>query len=462
VTRSDESFPGVVSAQSGPDNTLLPRITSSLQLFHDHKQSILDLHARVGKGNKPMDHFQIPKLELMHGVVPSITSSGAVIQWSADTTEHAHITEVKVPGRSGNNQSYGPQICRWLDRSEKHRNFSLALSIQHTPHSQHDQNEDDPDPLDQDPADDTNDEQDGHTPRGPSGTAAQHRDFFSRSTWLLKNITPSTPLPLRSFHTETTAFQLNRLPSLKEVTVDEIATKFKIPDLHPALADYIRRARTLHSTIFKLGQRRTSPTDADLPFTHLNVWYSVRMQMRTTDVMDVTDPQRVCASPSSEEWPFGRYDTVLLSNGTPLGPGLGGVRLLTPLSPPTNISSGFDLAQIRLIFHPIWDVNVFLLYAERFDLLPQPTAYGSTSRGYSPDPATGMYVVKRSLRSNGVRLGDVVPLSQARIPAPLIPRYGDRADPKLTAQNSLEFSTEFYLNHFFDKELYYFMLWNNL
>lgn len=58
-----------------------------------------------------MDHFQIPKLELMHGVVPSITSSGAVIQWSADTTERAHITEVKVPGQSGNNQSYNPQIC---------------------------------------------------------------------------------------------------------------------------------------------------------------------------------------------------------------------------------------------------------------------------------------------------------------------------------------------------------------
>jgi hypothetical protein len=30
---------------------------------------------------------------------------------------------------------------------------------------------------------------------------------------------------------------------------------------------------------------------------------------------------------------------------------------------PTNASPGFDLAQIRLIFHPIWNVNVFLIYA---------------------------------------------------------------------------------------------------
>jgi hypothetical protein len=69
--------------------------------------------------------------------------------------------------------------------------------------------------------------------------------------------------------------------------------------------------------------------------------------------------------------------------------------------------------------------------------------------------------MKRSSRSNGVRMGGVVPLSQIRIATPLIPKYGAQADPKLTSHNSLEFSTEFYLNSFFDKELYYFMLQND-
>ena len=110
------------------DNSL-SQLSNSLELFHKHKQTILDIGARVGKRNKRMDHFQIPKLELMHGVVPSVIESGAVIQWSADRTEHAHITEIKVPGRSGNNQDHNPQICRWLDRSEKHHNFSLALQL---------------------------------------------------------------------------------------------------------------------------------------------------------------------------------------------------------------------------------------------------------------------------------------------------------------------------------------------
>ena len=449
------------------DDTLLHRITSSLQLFHDYKQSILDLRTRVGKGNKPIDHFQIPKLELMHGVVPSITSSGAVIQWSADTTERAHITEVKVPGRSGNNQSYNPQICRWLDRSEKHRNFALALSVQHTQsHLHNNQNEDEMDLLDQDLEADINDDNDDQGDRAPHGPtpAAQHPDIFARSAWVSSNVSPSTLLPLRTLHTETTAFQLNRKPSLKKSTIEEIAIKFKIPDLRPALANYIHRTRDLGSTLLKIGQRRASPPNADLPFTHLYVWYSVRVQTRTTDATGTTAPQRLCALPPSEGWPFGRYDTVLLSDGTPPGPGLGGMQRSCSVGVPpipTNVTPGFDLAQIRLILHPAWDVNVFLVYTKRFDLIPQPTHHGSANRGNCPDPLTGMYVMKRSLRSNGTRLGDVLPLSQIRIPAPLIPRYGNRADPKLTAQNSLEFSTEFYLNHFFDKELYYFMLQNN-
>ena len=109
------------------DNSL-SKLSASLKLFHEHKQTILDIGAHVGKGNKWLDHFQIPKLELMHGVVPSVVESGAVIQWSADRTEHAHITGIKVPGRSGNNQDHNPQICRWLDRSEKHQKFPLRFS----------------------------------------------------------------------------------------------------------------------------------------------------------------------------------------------------------------------------------------------------------------------------------------------------------------------------------------------
>jgi len=308
------------------DDNQLAQIAASLQLFHNHKQSILDAGARVGKKNKPMDHFQIPKLEFMHGVVPSVSACGVVMQWSADTTEHAHITEIKVPGRSGNNQSYNPQICRWLDRSEKHRGFALALSIRELQLQAHDTSA--PDWYDDDPDNATPDaDADDCDEDGQTTIARWHSsqpDLFFRAAWLPMNVTPSTPLPFRTLCTEKTAFQLNFHPSLSSVTVDEAAITFKLPDLRPALADYIRRSRDLRSSTFKIGQRRLSPPDAILPFTHLHVWYSVRMQMRSSDATGLTDPQRVSAMPAVDNWPFGRYDTVLLSNGAALGPGLGG------------------------------------------------------------------------------------------------------------------------------------------
>ena len=292
------------------DDNALSHLSASLQLFHKHKQTILNIGARVGKGNKQMDHFQIPKLELMHGVVPSVVESGAVIQWSADRTEHAHITEIKVPGRSGNNQDHNPQICRWLDRSEKHQNFTLALQLLVS----------DTEPVD------TLDDEYLETVDPPDSLAPtpSRPDFFSQAVQLAASVSPLTPLPLRKFCTDTTGFHLNRNPDLLPLIVDEVAIKFKLPDLRAALADYIRQMRDLQSSTFKIGQRRLSPTDATLPFSHLRVWYSARVQVRSTDSADVSTPCRICAEPPSFEWPFGRYDTVLLSDGSTPGQELHG------------------------------------------------------------------------------------------------------------------------------------------
>ena len=85
-------------------------IASTLQEFHDHKEAILDQGIR--------SNWHIPKLQLLQSIVLSISQSGAVMQWSADVTEHAHISEIKIPARSGNNQNYYSQIMchlNWLD-----------------------------------------------------------------------------------------------------------------------------------------------------------------------------------------------------------------------------------------------------------------------------------------------------------------------------------------------------------
>ncbi|KAG6369638.1 hypothetical protein JVT61DRAFT_12137 [Boletus reticuloceps] len=83
------------------------RVAAALTDFHQHKHAILErgLH-HGGKTDVPLDHFNIPMMEFMHHVVPSINNTGNIIQWSADTTEHAHIEVIKDPAAMTNNTNY--------------------------------------------------------------------------------------------------------------------------------------------------------------------------------------------------------------------------------------------------------------------------------------------------------------------------------------------------------------------
>jgi hypothetical protein len=66
-----------------------------------------------------------------------------------------------------------------------------------------------------------------------------------------------------------------------------------------------------------------------------------------------------------------------------------------------------------------------------------------------------MYVLKRAVRSSGDRMGDIVPVTEIRAYANLVPRFGAAADSRLTMFNALEHSREFFLNKFFDKNIFY-------
>ena len=111
------------------DEDDLRLISSALDTFHVHKQSILDCEACHGKGGRIINNWYIPKLELMQNFVPSIRQLGVAIQWSADITEHAHISEIKTPAHASNNNNYNPQICHFLDQVEKCHTFKLATMI---------------------------------------------------------------------------------------------------------------------------------------------------------------------------------------------------------------------------------------------------------------------------------------------------------------------------------------------
>ena len=94
------------------------RIRAALDEFHDYKQVILDHGLRRGH-NTVLNHFHIPKLELMQHVVPSIVQVGFLLQWSVDTTKHTHIEVVKDMASMMNSQDYNDQICYILDCDKK-------------------------------------------------------------------------------------------------------------------------------------------------------------------------------------------------------------------------------------------------------------------------------------------------------------------------------------------------------
>ena len=85
------------------DTNVCVQIHCALSNFCTYKQSNLDIGTCVGKGGQPVTHFEIPKLEVMQSVVLQIMLNCATVQWSADVTEHVHITFVKDPARETNN-----------------------------------------------------------------------------------------------------------------------------------------------------------------------------------------------------------------------------------------------------------------------------------------------------------------------------------------------------------------------
>ena len=125
--------------------------------------------------------------------------------------------------------------------------------------------------------------------------------------------------------------------------------------------------------------------------------------------------------------------------------------------------TGHHVAQLRLVFrvvpsrrapyHPCADL--FLAYAQRFDVIPQPSSQPREGRGLYVEPLTKMYRVKRAYRSDRSIMGGIIPLGQARALINLVPLLGEVADHRLTKETLLEYGSEFRLNPYFDKELFY-------
>ncbi|KAI5985841.1 hypothetical protein EDD15DRAFT_2373743 [Pisolithus albus] len=381
----------------------IDRVASALQEFHNHKEAIVSQGVRAD--------WKIPKLELLQSVVPSIRQSGAVMQWSADITEHAHVEEIKVPARVSNNQNYNSQIVRHLDQLDKCFRFDLATSLEHRVNKEG---------GDKDSSDLDVDEE--HEPDAEkihlsdySSPTRRLLNYFSISSSLLLSARPSARKPYCTFATATTAFHLATKPSLR-LTVDEAATTYQLPALEGAIATFFAN----RDTCFQGREHATNK---------LYIWHKVHVQQLSYHDRNLLPPQTLCAIPPASANPYGRYDPVIVS--------------VHPQSDwPRSGLAGHSVSQLRIIFR-LSRSDLFLAYVQHFNIATNIS------------PVTGMHLLKRAVGGNGQRVGEVIPLTHIRSPAHLVPNFGRVAHSCLTSLSSYELSNDFWLNKYFSKEFYY-------
>lgn len=88
--------------------------------------------------------------------------------------------------------------------------------------------------------------------------------------------------------------------------------------------------------------------------------------------------------------------------------------------------------------------------------MPQanPGISGSLRKGIYPEPDSSLFLLRRAMRANNTPIGDIMPLQQMRALADLVPNFGTGANRRLTHTNSFHYCSEYWLNKYFDKELY--------
>jgi uncharacterized protein DUF6830 len=304
-------------------------IDDALSLFHQHKEAISDAGARRGKKGK-IDNWHIPKLELFQSVVPNIRLNGVASQWSADFTEHAHIKVIKEPGRAANNHSYETQICRYLDRLEKIRNFSLSTSIRDAGVQfgaevalEGDEEEEE---CGEDFSDNVNISTTSEllpflwTSGFDTGTS-RVPDYFHTAELVKKGLSGLTRgghslKPPRTYHcTDNIVYHLMRDPAYSQTTIPEVAQLYNIPDLPDAIGAFISRI-TRDPTkchIDSVGGRRRILQES-LPVSHLQIWRKVRIQTTTYHhPHNKLMPNTINAAPPSPAWPHGQFDSVVFN-----------------------------------------------------------------------------------------------------------------------------------------------------
>ncbi|KAG1886158.1 hypothetical protein F4604DRAFT_1572394, partial [Suillus subluteus] len=430
-------------AQSpSPDENLLARIDRSLSIFHENKDIITSLGARMGT-KKPIDNWFILKLKLMQSITASTRKVGTLIQWSADTTEHAHISEIKDPVWHTNNNDYDPHICCHLDHQEKLRHFAIAMTLKSTCTDSNSVE------FLEDEVDEENEEDDGDCNEltDPRTVLLEElnqtcitTNYFSKARQLVAARCDNISHPPQTFVAASTAIHLNFEPTRTRLKMDEVANDFNILDLHQVLSDFLQRDTRNGEAGHGLGVPRRPLIDRPsvLPFECIQIWHTIHLQQVSFHNASVVLPaQTVHASPPSPAsgWPKGQRDAVLV-----------------------NVDQAYDWPKSGLMGHHVCELQLIMRpvpwRGSQITWRDQYLCYVHSFKMGAVDPVSEMYVLKCAKHANGVPVGDIVPLSQLCAFIHIIPQLGRAADVRLTKANSAHYHSSFFLNKYFDKQIY--------
>ncbi|KAG2356903.1 hypothetical protein BDR07DRAFT_1380483 [Suillus spraguei] len=290
---ADAAPPGIVMAVCAlMDFRYLSQATVIDEEFHDHKQDIIACGACVGakSKNNVLDNRHIPKLELMQSVVPRICQVRSLLQWSADTTKHAHITLIKDPTDSTNNNNSHAQAA-----GSPVMDNGLG--------------------SDDEGADVVEVDAQAAVNNHLWGLKHPVTNFFKKAEQVSSNIKATRPL--WTFVVGSTAIHLNFDPFLWRIPDDVVAKNFPLPDSQGALVDYVQWEGHGHGTsqsFHKLEERCCAAPDASLPFRDLMVWFKVWVQQASYYNQSATPPAlTINASPLSTTKKYGHYDAAIFA-----------------------------------------------------------------------------------------------------------------------------------------------------
>ena len=366
----------------------LLRLEDSLARFHKNKDVFVDLGIR--------EHFNFPKIHSLMHYQSSITLFGTTDNYNTEQTERLHIDFTKDAYCATNRRDEYPQMTAWLEHREKVEQHTLFVAWRQQ--------------------------------------AQQRRIRHSTQ------IGPPEPV-LRTV-------QMTRNPSLKAVSFNDLADKYRALDFQDALADFIARINHPQASATAL---KALAEDTLLPFRAVPVFHKIKFvsnhDSEIIDTVQVRPDQRDARGrliPS-------RFDTVIIHGETQVGAhrNKGKFKSYHRCGLSNYHLGGLRIAQVHVVFQlpnkivpqvfPSQDATppTHLAYVKWFS--PIPT---------TPDSNSLLYKVSR-LVQNGRRVASVISVDSILSSVHLLPRFGEDT-PAWNTFSVLELCHSFYINPFSD------------